>query len=174
MDGLGLAAVVTTGALGFAGLATSISSTDKADRAARQAQVDEKRIDACVEILRLVEHKTLWFERRVKAADLAGDPFESSPKLPRDPDVGEQAIVETLLVAFGSSTLSSVCSGWTRAAAEMEEQLEVAGWNWEQDYHGPETPTGPKDIAELRERLDALDGQRRMVEGRRGTRSARD
>jgi hypothetical protein len=164
MDGLGLAAVVTTGALGFAGLATSIWSTKEAARVARHARVDEKRIDACVEILRLVEHRTLWFESRVAGAELAGDPFENTPKLPREPDVGERAIIETLLAAFGSSSLRNACSGWTGAALELEKQLEVAAWNWNESYHGPETPTSPDDVAALRLRLEVVAQSTRAVE----------
>jgi hypothetical protein len=162
MDGLGLAAV--TGALGFAGLATSIWSTKEASRVARHGRVDEKRIDACVEILRLVEHKTLWFKTRVTAAEIAGDPFENAPRLPREPDVGEQAIIETLLAAYGSSRLKDACVGWTGAALAMDKQLEMAAWNWEQAYHGPETPTSPDDLAELRLRLEALGHEKRSVE----------
>jgi hypothetical protein len=126
--------------------------------------VDEKRIDACVEVLRLVEHKTLWFQKRVTAGELAGDPFESGTKLPREPDAGEQTIIETLLVAFGSPDLKGACSGWTSAAEKMDEQLEVAAWNWEQDYHGPETATSPRDVAELRVRLEALIHEKDTVE----------
>ena len=164
MDALGLAAVITTGALGFAGLAASIWSTKESGRVARQGRVDEKRIDACVEILRLVEHKTLWFESRVTAVDIAGDPFENAPKLPREPDAGEQAIIATLLAAFGSPPLREACVGWTEAAKEMDKQLEVAAWNWEQNYHGPETPTDPDDLDALRQRLEVLVREKRTME----------
>lgn len=128
MDSLGLAAVITTGALGFAGLAANIWSTKESGRVARQGRVDEKRIDACVEIRRLVGHKTLWFERKVAAAEMVGDPFGNAPRFPREPDVGEQAIIATLLAAFGSPPLQEACVGWTRAALQLDEQLEVAAW----------------------------------------------
>lgn len=117
-----------------------------------------------MEILRLVEHKTLWFQGRVSRAELIGDPFDDGPKLPQEPDVGEQAIIETLLVAFGSSALRYACSGWTTAAGEMDKQLAIAAWNWEQNYHGPETPTSAGDIAELQSRLQALATEKETVE----------
>jgi hypothetical protein len=46
----------------------------------------------------------------------------------------------------------------------MERQLEVAAWNWEQDYHGPDTPTSPNDLTELRHVLEALVREREHVE----------
>lgn len=164
MDGLGLSAVITTGALGFAGLATSLWSTNQGVRATRQGRVDDRRIDACVEILRLVEHKTFWFERRVARAELAGDPYEQIPPLPEPPNIGEQVIIETLLVAFGSPALRGACIGWTDAAAHMELQLEVAAWNYEQNYHGDDTTTSPADLAALKDKLDGLQRERRAVE----------
>lgn len=164
MDGLGLSAVVTTGALGFAGLAMNMWSTKQAARVTRQGRVDERRIDACVEVLRLVEHKTFWFERRVARAEFVGDPYEQPPPLPASPEIGDQVVVETLLVAFGSPQLREACIGWTSAVAEMDSQLEVAAWNFEQDYHGPETSTSATDLAELAEKLNALIAERRTVE----------
>jgi hypothetical protein len=164
VDGIALASVITSGIVGLGGLGTGIWSTRAAARVAREGRVVERRIDAYLEILRLVEHQSLWDEHRVEVAAEAGDVFAPTRTGPRAPDPGERATISALLAAYGSTRLKEACATWLEARIEMDRAVEVAAFNWEESYYGPETPTGDDDLARLRSQVVRVGGLRQAVE----------
>lgn len=168
MDGLALASVITSGTVGALGVGSGIWATRLARSLTREGRFEERRIDAYLEILRLVEHKTLWWERNLLRTEATGDPqytygYSTLPELPRAPEVDELATIDALLAAFGSEELVESCAGWVTATERLDGLYEVAAWNYHENYHGPDTETDPKDLANLRLELSNLRHERRKV-----------
>lgn len=142
----------------------AVWSTHRSGQLTREGRVQERRIDGYLELLRLVERRSLWFETLADRAELVGDPYAKLPPLPPEPEASELATIKALLAAFGSEKLKTVCSRWTDAVKKFERASEIAEWNWEQDYSGPDTPMGDKDLAQLREEMVAVATERTRVE----------
>lgn len=164
MDGLALASVITSGTVGALGVGSGIWATRLTRSLTREGRFEERRIDAYLEILRLVEHKTLWWERRLLRMEATGDPqytygYSTLPELPRAPEVDELATIDALLAAFGSEQLVESCEGWVTSTERLEELHEVAAWN----YDGPDSEIDPEDLASLRLGLSRLRDERRKV-----------
>lgn len=164
VDGIALASVITSGVVGLCGLAAAVWSTHHNGKLVREGRVQERRIDAYLQLLRLVERHTLWIERSMQGAEVTGDPYADAPKLPVDPDPAELATIDALVAAFASEKLRRVILQWRTAAAEFDGLLKVAAWNWEQDYSGPDTPTHPRDLDNLRAQCHVVTEERSAVE----------
>lgn len=128
----------------------------------------ERQMDAYLEILRMVEHKTLWWQRKALRLEASEDDAYTNghstlPELHRTPDVGELATIAALLAAFGSAELGQSCTGWIRSTARLDELFEIAAWNYHENYHGPDTETDPQDIANIRQEVWKLRAERTKV-----------
>jgi hypothetical protein len=164
MDGLALASVITSGTVGALGVGSGVWATRLTRSLTREGRFEERRIDAYLEILRHVEHKTLWWERRHLRIEATGDPqytygLSTLPGLPRAPEVDELATIDALLAAFGSEQLVESCEGWVNSSERLHGLHEVAAWN----YDGPDTDADPEDLANLRLGLSNLRDERRKV-----------
>lgn len=162
------ASVVTSGLVGILGVGAGVWATTMSQKLAREGRFEERRIDAYLEILRLIEHTTLWWSQRLMRLEASGDPqykygLSSMPELPRTPAVDDLATLEALLAAFGSSKLVQTCQGWVASTVRLEELHDVAAWNYEQNYAGPDTETDPEDLANIRLEIENLRGERNKV-----------
>ena len=95
---------------------------------------------AYLDLLRLIEQRSLWYELLHARLLLAGDDHVKSPTLSARPEVGDLATISTLMVAFGSDRLRCECSAWLQAEQEFEKAHEITEWNYWENYVGSETP----------------------------------
>lgn len=152
----------------WAGVGAGVWATRISQRLAREGRFEERRIDAYLEILRLVEHRTLWWGRRLMRLEVSGDPqytygHSTLPDLPRAPEVDEVATFDALLAAFGSEELIESCDGWVASTERLEELHEIAAWNYHENYHGPDTETDPTDLTNIRLEVGKLRNERSNV-----------
>lgn len=164
MDWIALASVITSGVVGLGGLLAALWSTQKNAALAREGRVQERRIDAYLELLRLIEQRTLWYELLYGRLRLAGDADTKSSALPPKPEVGDLVTINTLMVAFGSERLMYVCSDWLLAEQEFQKAHEVAEWNWHEDNAGPDTPVARRDLDALLGHFTNLSAERARIE----------
>lgn len=164
MDALALISVITGGILGAGGIAASVWTTRQTLRAARQGRVEERRIDAYLDILKIIEHQNLWHEHRILNAEEQGDVYADKRTEPLRADPSERATLSALATAYASNGVRATCRQWLEAVEQLDTIMAVASWNWEQDYHGPETPTGNADLAALRAHRTLLAQRTEAVE----------
>lgn len=162
------ASVITSGLVGLLGVGAGVWATTTSQRLTREGRFEERRIDAYLEILRLVEHRTLWWAQRVMRLEASGDPQyiygpSNMPELPRTPEVDDMATLDALLAAFGSSQLVQTCKGWVASTVRLAGLLEAAAWNYDQNYAGPDTETDPEDLAKIRGEVQNLRRERDQV-----------
>lgn len=168
MDGIALASVISSATLGALGVGSAIWSTHVTQGLVREGRFAERQIDAYLEILRLIEHKTLWWQRRALRLEASDDyaykyGHLSLPELPRAPEVGELATIDALLAAFGSRALVESCAGWVASSDRLDELFEIAAWNFNENYHGEDTETDPEDLASIRQEIWKLRAERAKV-----------
>jgi hypothetical protein len=162
------ASVVTSGLVGLLGVGAGVWATTTSQRLTREGRFEERRIDAYLEILRLVEHRTLWWAQRLMRLQASEDPQyrygpSSMPELPRAPEVDDMAKFDALLAAFGSGQLVQTCEGWVASTVRLEELYESAAWNYDQNYAGPDTERDPEDVAKIQSEVEKLRGERGRV-----------
>jgi hypothetical protein len=78
---IAFASVVTSGVVGIGGLVAALWSTQKNAALAREGRVHERRIDAYLELLQLIEQRTLWYETLYGRLALEGDVYAKQPAL---------------------------------------------------------------------------------------------
>jgi hypothetical protein len=140
--------VITSGVVGVAGLGSGVWSARKAARTAIAAGVAQRRSDAYLELLRLVERRGEHLAARVnniQQRDQEDRHYFSRPTPPVE--VTDQAMAAAFLSAYGSEAVRSLYDKWWAAVADVEEGFHILEWNCDQNGD----PDGDLDQEVLKE-----------------------
>ena len=140
--------VITSGVVGVAGLGTGVWSARKAARTAIAAGVAQRRSDAYLELLRLVERRGEHLAARVNNIQQRDQEARywfsrAGPSV----DVTDQAMAAALVNAYGSQAVRSLYDKWWAAVADVERGFHILEWNWDQNGD----PDGDLDQEALKE-----------------------
>jgi hypothetical protein len=100
--------------------ATALSAY-KTAKTAREGRIEQRRADAYLRVLTIVEREGHWAEAWVATFGDLPDPHDEFAELlvkPPGPDVADRATMSALLAAYGSSEVRDRYAAW-RAAADV-------------------------------------------------------
>jgi hypothetical protein len=157
MDGVALASVITSGVLGVTSTGVAVWTARLTSRTARDTQVRQRRSEAYLELLRLVEREGLWVHHGIDRFEAkAYDRYDyinwtQRPSVP-EPPVTDRAAMTALLSAFGTDAVRERHKAWRQSVTDIEEEENTLRWNWEQDGD-PEAGIGLDQLQRLLEEL---------------------
>jgi hypothetical protein len=138
--------VISSGLVGLAGVGAAIWNSFQAARIAREGRIEQRRADAYMEVLRLAELESQYYDTRV--VNLVIDAQEHYPGIKSQlavrevPPVDSRAMMAAQISAFGSTDVYSAfvsgATAWTWSGASIK-RLAFTGsrrsaatgrWRW--------------------------------------------
>lgn len=134
MDGIALASVLTSGAVGLAAVGGGIWSTRSHVTQARADRIYERKTEAYLEILDIVQREGhRIYERKRQLEESIGELEESSDRsAPTDAGPLDTLRLGTLTAAFASRKLEQAILEWRRRVARFDvgDEFVAGGKNW--------------------------------------------
>jgi hypothetical protein len=118
--------VVVALLIGLASIALAVWQTVKASKDSLRRHMKERRTDAFLEVLRIVERHGLWIQDRadnLSHADLIDAGVVSRIEA-SEPPREDFANAEALVAAFGSADIDDAFASWRRSVAIADEEFD--------------------------------------------------
>lgn len=131
MDGVALASVISSAAVGLGGLLAAVWSVHRGSQDARNARIEERRASSYLEVAKIVARERQWLKATVSNLEIAVyDHYGvySRIRLP-EPLLTDRAVVSAHLAAFGSREVQQRHREWRDAADAITDEHEVLAWN---------------------------------------------
>jgi hypothetical protein len=133
VDAVAVALVAAFVSLAVGGLTASVTawSAHKTSKTAREGRIDQRRADAYVHVLTIVEREGHWCEAWVaNFGHYKGYSHEDQYELdefvrPPEPEVTDRATTAALLAAIGSSTVRDCHAAWRAAADVLAREVRL-------------------------------------------------
>lgn len=135
------------------------------ERLTRENRIEDKRADAYLELLRLIEREGLALESTMTRLEARTEPDygQATPRTTDRPPLSERAAISALLVAFGSPALKSHVESWAEAVKQFDDEYERLAFDWMQNVGDPNEPIESASLDGLRGVLLAEQQERREV-----------
>jgi len=135
------------------------------ERLTRENRIEDKRADAYLELLRLIEREGLALESTIARLDAYTEPDygQAKPRTTERPPLAERAAINALLAAFGSTVLKLRVEGWVEAVQQFDDEYDRLAFNWTQSAGDPDEPIERGSLDGLRGRLRSEQGERKEV-----------
>jgi hypothetical protein len=135
------------------------------ERLTRENRIEDKRADAYLELLRLIEREGLALESTMTRLDARTEPDygQAKPRTTDRPPLSERAAINALLVAFGSRALKLRVESWAEEVKQFDEEYERLAFDWTQNAGDPNEPIETGSLDGLRGVLLAEQQERREV-----------
>lgn len=152
MDGVALASVITSGAVGVSGLGLSLWTQRQAARLAREQRLQGRLEKAYLDVLTHVELEGLWAQSTYRNMELAiEDRYESVERVQVDrPSPERRAEAGALLRALGSDEANDAFLDWRREVDAMQEAREILVWNFYESGNAPNDPPDRVDVDRMK------------------------
>lgn len=135
------------------------------ERLASENRIEDKRTDAYLELLRLIEREGLAVESTMTRLDALTEPDygQAKPRTTDRPPLSERAAINALLVAFGSQALKLRVESWADSVRQFDEEYDRLAFDWMQNMGDPNEPIETGSLDGLRAVLLAEQQERRAV-----------
>jgi hypothetical protein len=127
VDAVALAAVITSGTVGFAAAGAAFYSAHRTAKTAREGRAEQRAADGYLKVLSLAEQEAQWLDAAV--FNLGLDPRDDvSSVLQRDvpePAFTDRATAAAMIAAFASGPVREVHAAWRQAADVLDVRMKV-------------------------------------------------
>ncbi len=158
VDLVAIIAVIATATVGLSGAGVSLYGIHRTARTARETQVRQRRADAYLEVLRLMEANAHWVTASAANLEMNSDKewskyFEGAydRKVPEAPALGSEAVMRAHVAAFGSADAKVAFKAWQAAMLPIDEFFANLGFIVIESNNG-----APPDSEQIKPLLDAL------------------
>ena len=154
MDGVALASVITSGALGAATASIAVWTARQSARLAREQRVQQRSADGYLQVLQLAEQEAQWLDACVHNFGLDEQDLHYGAveriDVPK-PVVSDRATASVVLAAFGSARVRARHVAWRSAADSFGELVNYIIIDF--NLNGPPYTVSDKDMKTLTENL---------------------
>jgi hypothetical protein len=153
MDGVALASVITSGALGAATASIAVWTARQSAKLAKEQRVQQRSADGYLQVLRLAEQEAQWLDSCVHNFGLDHqDLYYGAAEridVPR-PAVADRATASAVLAAFGSTAVRARHAEWRSAADAFSELVNniIIGLHLSDDPHETVSDESMKTLTE--------------------------
>jgi hypothetical protein len=123
-----LAAVITSGTVGFAAAGAAFYSTHRTAKTAREGRAEQRAADGYLKVLGLAEQEAQWLDAAVFNRSLdPRDDFTISfvrREVP-EPAITDRATAAALIAAFASGPVREAHAAWRQAADDLDMKLKA-------------------------------------------------
>lgn len=158
VDLVAIVSVIASATVGLSAAGVSLYGIHRTARTARATQLRQRKADAYLEVLRLMEVQAQWVTANASNFETNSDQeyyrfFEDQydRQLPDPPALGSQAVMRAHVAAFGSTEARATFKAWLTTVTPID------GFFADLPFIVSESNNGaPPDEAQLKPLLDAL------------------
>ena len=137
---IAVVSIVATATIGVLTVGGTIWNSLQPARVAREARVEDRRATAYVEILKLAESESRYFNARavnlVIAATEDYEGIESRVDVPAEPSVDSRAGLAAQVGAFASDDVTALFNTWRRRMDQVRGEYQEIGFYWAESLGG--------------------------------------
>lgn len=143
MDGVALAAVLSSACLGAGGLGVTVWSSRRSERREDEVRRQGRLADTYVSVLALAEREGHWVRSEASLLEWTTDePYTDRPIVIERPSLDNRLTVEARLLGFGTDAVVAAYQAWRRSVEDLDAEHTNIEWNVGQDGRDPGQPLG--------------------------------
>jgi hypothetical protein len=150
VDGVALAAVITSGVVGITGSGVGLWTARHTSSRESETRRAQRLSEVYVATLEYAEQVASWAATRCgDLQDRVYMDYNAHRERVERPDPAKRVAVDARIAAFASKSVRSAYLEWRKAVTEIDQELDVMRWNWDQDGRDPNRPPDQTEIDKL-------------------------